>query len=73
MTAIVTARIGPTGYPLEIGYVVGFTVMGVVMALAAFATVWMPDLRVQPTSGLVVDADNAELGLVPGAGALGGR
>lgn len=73
MAGIVTAHVGPTGYPLERGYVVGFSVMGAVMALAAVAAVLMPDLREQPTSGRLADAENAELGFVPGAGAVGSR
>ena len=47
--------------------------MGIVMILATFAAALMPDLRVQPTSGRLADAENAELGFVPGAGAVGGR
>ena len=43
------------------------------MILATFAAARIPDLRVQPTAGHLADADNAELGLVPGAGAVGGR
>jgi len=73
MAGIVTAHVGAAGYPVERGYVVGFSVMGAVMALAAFAAVLMPDLREQPTSGRLADAENAELGFVPGAGAVGGR
>ncbi len=73
MAGIVTAHVGPSGFPVERGYVVGFSVMGAVMALAAFAAVLMPDLREQPTSGRLADAENAELGFVPGAGAVGGR
>jgi MFS family permease len=73
MAGIVTAHVGPSGYPLERGYVVGFTVMGVVMMLSAFAAAMMPELRRQPTSGRLADAENAELGYVPGAGAVGGR
>ncbi|GAB3256035.1 MFS transporter [Nocardioides dilutus] len=73
MAGIVTAHVGSSGYPVERGYTVGFTVMGVVMILATFAAVRIPDLRVQPTTSHLADADNAELGLVPGAGAVGGR
>jgi len=67
MAGIVTAQLGPGGYPAEIGYTVGFCVLGVVMALAAFAAAVIPDLRHQPGTRLD-DADNAELGLVPAAG-----
>ena len=73
MAGIVTAHVGPSGYPLERGYTVGFAVMGVAMMLATFAAALVPDLRRQPTSGRIADAENAELGFVPGAGAVGGR
>jgi MFS family permease len=73
MAGIVTAHVGPTGFPVERGYVVGFSVMGAVMVLSAVAAALMPDLRQQPTSGRLADAENAELGFVPGAGAVGGR
>jgi MFS family permease len=73
MAGIVTAHLGPTGFPVERGYVVGFAVMGAVMVLAAGAAALMPDLRTQPTGSALDDADNAELGFVPGAGAVGTR
>ena len=46
--------------------------MGVVMILATFAAAKIPDLRLQPTRGPLADAENAELGFIPGAGAVGG-
>jgi MFS family permease len=67
MAGIVTARIGPAGYPVESGYTIGFCVLGIVMALAAFAAALIPDHRHQPGSRLD-DAENAELGLVAAAG-----
>jgi EmrB/QacA subfamily drug resistance transporter len=73
MAGIVTAHVGSSGFPLERGYTVGFTVMGVVMILATFAAAKIPDLRLQPTSGHLADAENAELGFIPGAGAVGSR
>ncbi len=73
MAGIVTAHAGPSGFPAERGYVVGFTVMGVVMATAALAALLMPDLREQPTRGRLADAENTQLGFVPSAGAIGGR
>jgi hypothetical protein len=44
--------------------------MGVVMGLSAFAAVLMPDLRQQPTSSRLADADNAEMGFIAGADAV---
>jgi len=73
MAGVVTAHVGSSGFPVERGYTVGFAVMGAVMILATFAAARIPDLRVQPTTSHLADADNAELGLVPGAGAVGGR
>ena len=68
MAGIVTAQIGPSGYPAEIGYTVGFCVLGVVMALATFAAARIPDLRHQPGSRPSTTPTHAELGLVPAAG-----
>ncbi|WP_372733918.1 MFS transporter [Nocardioides sp.] len=73
MAGIVTARVGSNGFPVESGYVIGFSVMGAVMMLAAFASALIPELRVLPTRNTLADAENAELGLVPGAGAVGSR
>jgi hypothetical protein len=73
MAGIVTAQVGSAGFPVERGYTIGFAVMGVVMMLATFAAARIPDLRLQPTRNRLADAENAELGLVPGAGAVGGR
>ena len=70
MAGIVTAHVGTTGFPVERGYTVGFTVMGAVMMLATIAAVRIPDLRLQPTSGHLSDMDNAELGLVASAEAV---
>ncbi len=67
MAGIVTARVGPTGIPVESGYTVGFVVLGAGMLVAAGAALFIPDLRDQPTSGPLQDADNAELGYLPGA------
>ena len=70
MAGIVTAHIGPAGFPVERGYEVGFALLGVVMVLASFAAVFIPDFREQPTGSHLLDADNAELGLIPGASAV---
>ena len=70
MAGIVTAHVGTTGFPVERGYTVGFTVMGAAMILATFAAARIPDLRLQPTAGHLSDMENAELGLVASAQAL---
>ena len=51
MAGVVTARTGPTGFPVESGYTIGFCVLGVVMTLAAIAARWMPDLRSNRAAG----------------------
>ena len=65
MAGIVTARIGPTGLPVEGGYTIGFAILGGAMVLAAVAAGMIPDLHDQPTTGPLEDAENAELGFVP--------
>ena len=65
MAGIVTARIGPTGLPVEGGYTIGFAILGGAMVLAAVAAAMIPDLHDQPTTGPLEDAENAELGFVP--------
>lgn len=67
MAGVVTAQIGPGGYPVESGYTTGFVILGVAMLFAAGAAAFIPDLRVQPTSGPLEDAGNAELGYLPAA------
>jgi MFS family permease len=70
MAGIVTARVDARGIPDEGGYTVGFLVLAVAMAGAAAAAWFIPDLRDQPTSGPLQDAENAELGYVPGAASV---
>ncbi|WP_341925798.1 MFS transporter [Nocardioides psychrotolerans] len=72
MAGIVTAQVGPTGIPDESGYTIGFFVLGAGMLLAAVAALFIPDLRDQPTSGPLQDADNAELAFLPGAPSIPG-
>ena len=66
MAGVVTARLGPTGMPVESGYVIGFAVLAVGMVLAAAAAAFMPDLHDQPTHDALEDAHNASLAMVPG-------
>jgi len=70
MAGIITAHTGLAGYPAERGYVIGFLVLGVVMALAALAALRIPDSHALATGGALADAADGELGLVPGAGAV---
>jgi MFS family permease len=72
MAGIVTARVGPGGIPDESGYTTGFLVLGAGMLVAAAAALFIPDLRDQPTSGPLQDADNAELAFLPGAPSIPG-
>jgi MFS family permease len=73
MAGVVTARLGPSGMPVERGYVIGFAVLAAGMLLAATAAAFMPDIHDQPTHDALEDADNATLALVPGGAALTGR
>jgi MFS family permease len=70
MAGILTSHIGAGGYPAERGYQIGFVVLGVVMALASVAALWIPDSHEQTSGGALADAADGELGLVPAAGAV---
>jgi MFS family permease len=69
MAGIVTARIGPAGFPAEEGYTIGFGVLAVALVCAAVAALAIPDLHTQATAGALADADNAELGYIAAASA----
>jgi MFS family permease len=73
MAGVVTARLGPTAVPLESGYVIGFAVLAVGMALAAVAAAVMPNIHDQPTHDALEDAHNASLAMMPGGPALTDR
>jgi EmrB/QacA subfamily drug resistance transporter len=45
MAAIVTSSTGPSGFPLERGYTVGFLVLAVAMLLASVAALRIPEIR----------------------------
>jgi MFS family permease len=70
MAGILTAHLTSGGYPAERGYTVGFIVLGAVMALASLAAVRMPDSHQQSSGGVLADAADGELGLIPAAGAV---
>ncbi len=44
MAGVVTAEIGPTGFPVEAGYTIGFAILGIAMLLAAAAASMIPDV-----------------------------
>lgn len=68
MAGVVTAHVGPGGFPLEDGYRTGFLLLAGGMVAAAVAAAYLPPTpRRQPTSSRLADADNAELGLLPAA------
>jgi len=67
MAGVVTARLGPSGLPLESGYTIGFALLAVGMVCAAIAAAYLPDIRLHESSSRLADADNAGLGLVPAA------
>jgi len=70
MAGILTAHLTSGGYPAERGYTVGFIVLGVVMALASLAALRMPDSHEQSSGGVLADAADGELGMIPAAGAV---
>jgi MFS family permease len=70
MAGVVTARIGPGGFPAEGGYVFGFALLAGGMVLAAAAAAAMPDIHDQPTHDAFEDADNACLGSIAAGPAL---
>lgn len=71
MAGIVTARLRPDGTPVELGYTVGFVLLGVMMIGAVIAALFIPDQR-DTTSTRLEDADNAELAYLPAAPAIRG-
>ncbi|MCW2813487.1 MAG: transporter [Nocardioides sp.] len=66
MAGVVTARVTPAGFPVEAGYTVGFLLLAGGMVCAAAAAAWIPEVRRRASTPLM-DADDGELGLVPGA------
>ena len=66
MAGVVTARLGPTGLPVEGGYTVGFLLLAAAMLIAAVVALWMPDVRGAAHSHLA-DAADGDLGYLPGA------
>ncbi|MDO9455370.1 MFS transporter [Nocardioides sp.] len=70
MAGVVTAHVGPAGFPEEAGYTVGFVILAGGMVCAAAAAACIPHLgRPAPTTRLT-DADDGELGLIAGAPAV---
>jgi MFS family permease len=70
MAGIVTSQIGPSGYPAEHGYQVGFFVLSGVTLLASLAALRIPKYHGGPRRTALADAADGELGLIPGAGTL---
>lgn len=67
MAGIITAELGPTGLPAEIGYTIGFALLSVAMLLAATAAAFIPATHAHGTDGRLEDAADGELGLIAGA------
>jgi sugar phosphate permease len=68
MASIVTARLGPSGFPVQSGYTTGFAVMAGGLLLAAAAGLLMPATRrAQPADQL----PHAELALLAGGTVAG--
>ncbi len=70
MAGIVTAHHDATGFPSEQGYTVGFLVLGATSVLTACVALRIPAIREQRTGGVLADAADGELGLLPAAGAV---
>jgi MFS family permease len=68
MASIVTARLQPSGFPEESGYVIGFAALAGGLVLAALASLWIPVGR-RPVRD--VEAPHAELGMVAGGTVVG--
>ena len=67
MAGVLTASLGPGGYPLERGYTIGFCLLAVGLVAAAVAAAYLPETREQRDRSALADADNAELGYLPAA------
>lgn len=67
MAGVLTASLGPGGFPLERGYTVGFCLLAVGLVAAAVAAAYLPETREQRARSALTDADNAELGYLPAA------
>jgi len=61
MAGVVTARLGPTGMPVESGYVIGFAVLAAGMVMAATAAAFMPSIRHRPARDALEAAATREL------------
>jgi EmrB/QacA subfamily drug resistance transporter len=68
MASIVTARLEPSGFPRESGYVIGFATLAAILLVAAVAALRIPSGResVRPQ-----DAPHAEAAIVAGATVVG--
>ncbi len=67
MAGVLTASLGPAGFPLERGYTIGFALLAVGMLAAAVAAAYLPEIRDLGERSALADADNAELGYLPAA------
>ena len=67
MAGVLTASLGPAGFPLERGYTIGFGLLAVGMLAAAVAAAYLPEVRGLGERSALADADNAELGYLPAA------
>jgi MFS family permease len=67
MAGVLTAQLGPGGFPLERGYTIGFCLLALGMVAAAAAAAYLPEIRDDRTRSALADADNAELGYLPAA------
>ncbi len=71
MASIVTSQLGPLGVPKEIGYTVGFAVMGAGLLLAALAAMLIPSMRRVPLGA--DEPDHAELAMVAAGTVVGDK
>jgi MFS family permease len=61
MAGVITARIGPGGFPLEVGYRDGFLVLAAVATLAAGAALLIPRVPGHTTTDVSLDTDESDV------------
>jgi EmrB/QacA subfamily drug resistance transporter len=73
MASLVTGHVGADGLPLERGYVAGFVLLSAALLAAAVATLFVPAVRREPSTGREPkpELDHAELALLAGGTVVG--
>lgn len=73
MASVVAAQVGPSGLPAESGYVAGFSMLSIALALSALAALLIPAVRRDPVTRAEPDVPmrHPEAGLVAGGTLVG--